>query len=361
MKNILFAARTLDIGGIETSLVTLLNYLARDDEYKITLALEKKQGLFINDLNQKINIIEFAESQTKIKIINIISDFIKKSIFKICYGNKFDFSASFVANSNADIFMALTASENSCIWGHFDYLAKYNGDIDKVKNLFEKIKINKFRNIIFVSKQSKSSFLKVFPKLEKKTYAINNVIDYKKMINGANELVGNKVEGITTFVNIGKQEEKQKRLTRLIEAAKKLKEEEYKFRVLLVGDGKDANKYKDLVKKYNMQDEIIFLGQKRNPYPYYKLSDCTIITSDYEGYPVSFMESMVLGKPIISTDVADYQEIDGRYGMIAKKEVNDIYEKMKQFIENGFIIKEQFNPEEFNQNIIGQIKNIIEQ
>ena len=42
MKKILFSAYSLDFGGIETALITLLKYLK--DEYEIVLVLEKKQG-----------------------------------------------------------------------------------------------------------------------------------------------------------------------------------------------------------------------------------------------------------------------------------------------------------------------------
>ena len=45
MKKILFSAYSLDVGGIETALVTLLKYLVKD--YDITLVLEKKQGIFL--------------------------------------------------------------------------------------------------------------------------------------------------------------------------------------------------------------------------------------------------------------------------------------------------------------------------
>ena len=63
MKNILFSAVTLDVGGIETALVTLINYLAqlKDEEqnfmYNITLVLEKKQGVFLDTINERIKII----------------------------------------------------------------------------------------------------------------------------------------------------------------------------------------------------------------------------------------------------------------------------------------------------------------
>ena len=49
MKNILFAASNMDVGGIETALLTLLNYLVNTNKYDITLVLEKKQGIFLKE------------------------------------------------------------------------------------------------------------------------------------------------------------------------------------------------------------------------------------------------------------------------------------------------------------------------
>ena len=57
MKKILFSAFDMNVGGIETSLVTLLNNLI-EKPYDITLVLEKKQGPFLCDLDNKIKIIE---------------------------------------------------------------------------------------------------------------------------------------------------------------------------------------------------------------------------------------------------------------------------------------------------------------
>ena len=63
MKKILFAAHDLGLGGIETALVALINYLAdvkqeNGYKYEITLVLEKKQGIFLKNLNSRIKIIQ---------------------------------------------------------------------------------------------------------------------------------------------------------------------------------------------------------------------------------------------------------------------------------------------------------------
>jgi len=113
-----------------------------------------------------------------------------------------------------------------------------------------------------------------------------------------------------------------------------------------------------MVKDKHLEEEIIFLGRKQNPYPYFKISDCVILTSEYEGYPVVFLESMILNKPIITTKVSDYEDIEGKYGYITTKEIDDIYQKMKLFIENGFEIKEKFDAEKYNEEIMKKLEKL---
>ena len=64
------------------------------------------------------------------------------------------------------------------------------------------------------------------------------------------------------------------KLTRLIEVAKKLNEDNLNFRILLVGSGNRTQEYKEKIKEYKLENRVIFLGKKQNPYPYFKISDC---------------------------------------------------------------------------------------
>ena len=55
------------------------------------------------------------------------------------------------------------------------------------------------------------------------------------------------------------------------------------------------------------------MGPKKNPYPYFKECDSVILTSNFEGYPVVYIESLVFNKPIITTDVSDSKkDIEGK-------------------------------------------------
>lgn len=357
MKKLLFAAYSLDIGGIETALVTLVNNLQKKG-YDVTIVLEKKQGIFLEDINKEIKIIEYSPSESKNILKRKIINFYKQIKFALNYKNKFDFSACFATYSLPASFVSRIASKNTCLWCHADYLTLFENNIKKMKNFFTQIKYNKFKKIIFVSEEGKESFIKAFPEMKSRVIVCNNMINYKRIEKLSKEKIELEKDNICTFLNVGRHEEKQKRLTRMITAAKRLKEENYKFKILLVGDGPENKLYKEIVKREKLEDVIFFLGKKQNPYPYFEIADCIILTSEYEGYPVVFLESFILSKPLITTKVSDYKDVEGKYGYVTSKNVDDIHEKMKLFIEQGFVIKDKFDAEKYNNNIIKQLEEI---
>lgn len=366
MKKLLFSAVTLDVGGIETALVTLLNHLANQKEnndykYEITLVLEKKQGLFLDVLDKKIKIVEYTPNNNKIVPVRKAINFLKQQYFKKEYGNKYDFSCSYATYSNPASFIARTASANSALWCHMDYLGMFENDENKVKQFFEEKHYKEFKHIVCVSQKSRETFLQVFPGASDKTIYINNLIDYDKILKLSEEIPEDfkKEDSIPTFINVGRHEEKQKKLSRIIEAAKLLKDANKKFRIIFIGDGEETEHYKELVEKYGLEQEMLFLGRKKNPYSYLKMADCTILTSDYEGYPVVFVESMVLNKPIITTEVSGVEAIkQENYAIVTDKNIDSIYKAMESFIENGFYIENKFNPKDYNNEIISKLEKM---
>lgn len=357
MKKLLFAAHSLGLGGIETALITLLEELVKK-EYEITLVLEKKEGIFLDTLNPKIKVIEYSPSNNKIVPIRKFINLFKQLKFKIQYKNKFDFAASYATYSLSNGFVARTASKNSALWVHLDYLMQNNNDQEKAKAYYKELKSEEFKHIIFVSKESRNNFIKLFPNCSEKAIYCNNLIDGEKILEKSQEKLIDNKENVVTFLNVGRHDERQKRLSRLIEAAEMLKNEGLKFKILFVGDGQDNSLYKKMVEDKKLEDVITFLGQKKNPYPYYKVSDCVVLTSDYEGYPVVFIESMILNKPIITTKVSDYEQIEGKYGIVTEKNVDDIYSAMKDFINKGFEIKEKFDYKKYNAEILQSLEKI---
>ena len=358
MKDILLAAKNLEIGGIEKSLINLINFFV-ENGYNVTLVLEEKKGTLLKKLNPKVKVVEFKPYKTKFSPIRKMMNFIKQTKFKLKYNNKFDYSISYATYSKPNSFVARVASKNSILWCHADYLAIYNGDNNKVKDFFEDINYDEFSKIVFVSKKGKESFMQIFPE-QKNVYHCNNFIDCNKIYELSKQKIKIKYnQDITTFLNVSRHDEKQKKISRIIKAASLLKRENYKFRIILVGEGEDTQKYKNLAEKYNLSKNIIFQGTQENPYPYFKIADCVILSSDYEGYPVVFLESFLFNKPIITTDVSDFHDIQAGRGLVTTKTTKGIYKAMKEFLEKGYRLEKRFDAKEYNLGIERKIKSIL--
>ena len=356
MKKILFSAYSLDVGGIETALVTLLKYLVK--EYEITLVLEKKQGIFLKDLPKEIKIITYSPSTIKFMPIRKVINLFKQLKFKISYKNKFDFAANFATYSMPASFTARVASKNNAIWIHNNYMNFYDNDIIKYRKFFKNLRIENFKKIVFVSDLDKKVFIAQFPELTKNTVVCNNLIDFKRIQKLSNEEIEEKRESIPTFINVGRHDEKQKKISRIIDATEKLNKQGYKFKVILVGKGTATKQYEQVIKEKGL-DNIKMLGAKKNPYPYFKISDAFLLSSQFEGYPVVFVESQILGLPIITTDVSDSKkDIQGKYGLVVENSEKGVYKGMKEFLDKG-IKTLKFDPEKFNEDIIEKIRSII--
>ena len=385
MKKILFSAFSLDVGGIETALLTLLKYLVKD--YDITLVLEKRQGVFLEDLPKDIKVITFTPGSIKFSLIRKVVNFFKQLSFKLKYKNKFDFSADFATYSMPASFVARTASKNNAIWIHNNYMNFYDNDIQQYRKFFKSLKIQEFKKIVFVSNLDKKVFIAQFPELTKLTTVCNNLIDYEKIYKLANEKIpdedlekifgedypniklnksskkeaekqSKKETKVPIFINVGRHDEKQKQISRILDATEKLNKNGFKFKVLLVGKGTNTKDYEQVIKEKKL-DNIIMLGAKKNPYPYFKISDCFLLSSQFEGYPVVFVESEILGLPIITTDVSDSKkDIDGKFGQVVENSAKGVYRGMKNFLEKG-IKTDKFDPEKFNEEIIEKVKKIM--
>lgn len=355
MKKILFSGYTLDVGGIEIALVNLLNELIK--KYEITLVLEKKQGMFLKELNPEIKIIEYNPNQNKNVLIRKTLNLLKRINFVIKYKNKYDFAASFTTYSKMGSFCARTASKNNALWVHTDYVALYKNNKEEISKFFNFINYNNFKNIIFVSKVAQGKLVENL-KIDAKKEYINNLIDANKILKNYDEKIELKKENITTFLNVCRHEE-EKRLELIIDAAEKLKNDNEEFKIIFIGEGTKTKEYKELVMKKGLENTILFMGLRENPYPYFKISDCLLVSSCFEGYPVVFNEARVLNLPIITTDVSDARtDIDGKFGIVVEDE-EELYQEMKRFIKNGYKNVEIFNVENYNKEILNKIGDLI--
>ena len=357
-KKLLFTAYSMGLGGIEKALINLLKRLDYS-KYNVNLILEKKEGIFLDLIPEEVKVLEYRISDSKFVLFRKIYNRLKLISWNFKLKNKFDFSCSFATSSRPGAYLALAGSSNSHLWVHLNYYVTYNYDEDAMAEFFDGLKAKNFNRVVFVSNENKRDVCEHYEGISDKAYVCNNFIDGVEILDRALEECDYKKGKEILFVNVGRHDEYQKRLSRIIEASKKLKEEKYNFKVLFIGDGPDHEMYVDEVQKAGLEDKILFLGKKKNPFPYYNIADAVILSSEYEGYPVVYLESMILNKPIVSTKVSDWEDLDKKYGMFCDTDSDSVYSNMKRFLDKGFEIKKKFDFIKYNEDIESKITSMI--
>ena len=134
----------------------------------------------------------------------------------------------------------------------------------------------------------------------------------------------------------------------------------------IIGDGPDYELIKNKIDTYHLEDKIILLGKKNNPYPYVKESDCYILSSRHESFGLVVLESLILGVPVLATEVASIKEImDNDYGFIVGNNDNELYNGILEIINDRKKLNEKKNNlKNYNydiKNIIKQIEGLLDE
>lgn len=354
-KKIIFCAYNLDIGGIETALVSLLNNMDYQ-KYYVYLFLVKKEGIFLDSIPKGVKIINFDICECKNILFRKIVNFWKLEYFKLKYKNKFDFAAAYATSIKACTKLAYHFSKNNAIWIHGDFTNEYQSK--DLKKFIKYINVQKYNKVVFVSHAIKDNLIHEGITFKGKCFVFNNFIDYKRLLKLSNE--ENIIKRKTTFLNVSRYEEKAKNLLMLLKCVKKLVAAGYDFDLWMIGDGPDRNLYTSYVKKNNLENVVKFLGKQANPFVYYKVVDAVVLSSSTEGNPVVFMEAKLFNKPIITTNVSDALiDIKDKYGIVTENNEDDYFLGLKQFLDGGFKSLD-FDPQKFNDDILEQLTKVID-
>lgn len=338
-KRLLFTAYSLNLGGIETALINLVNRIDLD-KYDVEIILEKKEGIFLDKVKKEITIKEFKVYNNKNKIIRKIRNLSQRIIYTIVNYHTYDFSCCYATYSLSGSKLSKIASSNNSFYVHNNYKDLYK-DEQKEKQFFMDRKITKFKHIIFVSNEYRKEFLRLFPNLEEKTLVLNNFIDTENIKKESKaKITEKKQKGKKLFLFVGRLDDDAKKIGRAIRLTKKIKEIEF----WMVGDGPDRKIYEEMIKKEKLEDRVKLIGRKKNPYPYMKQADYILLTSDYEGFPVIYLEAITLQKSIITTiDVSDDKINMGKdYAWIISKEEKKMVKQVQE------ILKEEKKPRKIN-------------
>nr|WP_236619606.1 glycosyltransferase [Bacillus sp. 1NLA3E] len=367
-KKVLFMLSSINIGGVEKSLLSLLSVIPKE-KYDITILVLEKKGGFLEYIPNWVKMEETAwfkdvkpiimqppqqtikdyyinKSYTKI-LTFLCSYFISKQfnnrylyykeVFKNVpiNTNTYDVAIAFQGPTDMiDYYIANKVKATKKIsWVHFDVSKHFINE--KLYNRLYK----SFNKIFVVSKEARKCLIEKVPTVERKVEVLLNIVP-NDLINYMSKETMEFDEGYkgTKIVTVGRLS-REKGQDIAIKVLSRLRKDGYDVRWYCVGDGNYRKKFETLIEEYGLKEDFILLGAKSNPYPYMAEADIYVQTSRHEGYCLTLAEAKCLAKPIVTTNfIGAYEQIeDGNTGFIVGCNEEEVYIKIKYLLDNKIV------------------------
>ena len=333
---IFIAMHYMEIGGAETALVGLLNALdpARVD---VDLFLYDHRGEMMQFIPEWVNLLPQIPKYSVLE--RPIAELVKrgfwgiaaarmwaKRISKVAYkrsGSKlennggldkmskcttpllpkinqsmtYDLAISFLTPHR--IVAEKVKAKKKIAWIHTDYTRVWVDAEDELKVW------QKYDYVASISGDVTNTFLQVFPSLAPKIVEIENILS-PKFVRKRAELEDTDKEFRQTdkisLLSIGRYSE-QKNYDNVPDICKRLiNKTKLNIKWYIIGYGGDEALIRQKIKEAGMEEHVILLGKRSNPYPYIKACDIYVQPSRYEGKSVTVREAQMLCKPVVVTN-----------------------------------------------------------
>ena len=165
------------------------------------------------------------------------------------------------------------------------------------------------------------------------SYTIYNPVDVSKF-----DIKKDKQKQFT-FITIGRMSE-QKNQQLLLKSFRILVNNYKNVKLIFVGDGVLKDDLLKLTNDLKLNDYIEYVGNVNDVENYLKIADAFVLSSIYEGLPMTILEAMAASLPIISTNVGGVKDIVTNNGILVKVDENDLAKAMLSLIENEKLCNE---------------------
>ena len=362
-------------GGAEKSLVNFLNELPRD-KYQIDLLLFKRNGMFMKQVPDFVNILQTPQGLNKMFVpvrksgkymITRIYNTLKTRLvekeskrrrahrWNNCFTKHieklegfYDVAIGYTSNEVLYYLNEKVSAKRKIVWVHNDYIgAGHSAEYDYPHLI-------NIDDIVTISEKCKNILDEVFPDLKGRTHNIPNITSSAVVRNRADEFIPEEYD-VKNFniLSIGRLDE-QKGFDMAIEAASIMKKRGLNFKWCVIGSGVLEKTLKKQIKEFGVEDVFYLIGTRNNPYPYIKNCDILVQSSRFEGKSVVLDETKILAKPIVATDYATVRDQieDNKEGIIVPMTpvgiadgIEDLYKNKdkQEFIHNYLISNEYGN------------------
>lgn len=345
MKNktkILFVVPGFSLGGTTTALASIINSkFANDfdiDVFAITRRDYNLQPVVSHDIGMNglttAYYGDFSRFQTKEKVKYLFVKLLKQfqgcstkleqwvtttTIEKIERKKHYDVVVGF-QELRATRFASRFKCSRKIAWIHCDYASTYGEEVDELDMY------SRFEKVVCVSQFTRKGFIGRYPSLADKTVAIHNMFDAECVTERSKAQIDDSRFDTSRFtiISLGRIHD-VKRFYLIPEIAAHLKKAGLDFRWYILGSADipdELKRLKDAIRRYSVEDEVLFLGGKPNPYPYLKAANLMVTISKSEACPMIFNEAKILHVPVLSSDFgAAFEFIEqGKDGYISSLE-----------------------------------------
>ena len=337
MKKITFLlSRFLD-GGIDTVLLDYLRNLAPCEDYDITLAIATGLGeleVFRQEVPENVKVVHLVEDGwltrwRKQKILGglswgakVVDELFLAPIRRHIIGKKLRALAR-----ECDVLVDFDSCHYAYInnvrtwkvaWWHFSFEHRMESDHRRMQRIGRHLSV--YDRVVVISKAMMDEGQRLFPQMEGRWRLIYNAKDEQRLQRLAQEAVDDERIRKPYILAVERLEESQKDITTLIKAYARLKKRtKTDVKLYLLGKGRDEALLRVLAATEEVQDDVEFLGFHNNPYPWIAHAQLIAHSAKMEGLPTAMIESLILGKLIVSTDCpTGPREIlnDGKAGLL---------------------------------------------
>lgn len=236
----------------------------------------------------------------------------------------------------------------------------------KIFKVLDTLIYNRYYKIICVSKQVQVALIEWLPNLQRKSVVISNGVLVSDLSNRS------PIKKYDVLF-VGRLT-KAKGVDILIKAINILKEKYRKeIRAAIVGKGYLEEELKELVKELGIGEEVEFLGIRSDIERLMKSTKLFVLTSRWEGLPLTILEAMSSGAGIIATKVGGVPEViqNGKEGILISPEdptalaraiaelLKDRELRVKMGINAYKKVKEKYSIEVYSKNILEFYKSLI--
>jgi glycosyltransferase involved in cell wall biosynthesis len=293
-------------------------------------------SVFLARMKAKMRVKSYLKKKQAIDILIPLGEEVSKVAPDINPSVEYELAISFLIPHNF-VLDHVRAKKKIC-WIHTDYTR-----ID-VNAKLELPVWDSFDYVASISPDVTKSFLQVFPSLAPKIIEIENILSSTFVRHRAEEIESTEfVQQLTAnkksvnLLSIGRFC-KAKNYDNVPDICKKtlglLKDKNIDIRWYIIGFGGYEDLIRQKIAEAGMQDHVIILGKKANPYPYIKACDIYVQPSRYEGKSVTVREAQMLCKPVVVTNypTASSQIQDGVDGVIVPMDNEGCAKGLAEFI-----------------------------